>query len=121
MGKQWLMYHTFMQGEEFAGIKVLLESGTEACLRMRTSFYKVKEISKKGMTLLLTQWLSHPSEYAEFKEIMIEINLFCPNKLICEPANFCVNFGCVPIKTLLFTFNNPCNTLSGVIKFCSSY
>lgn len=95
MGKQWLMCHTFMQGEEFAGIKVLSESGTEACLRMRTSFYKVKEIIKKFMTLLLTQWLSHPSEHAEFKEIMIEINLFCPNKLICEPANFCVNFfGC---------------------------
>lgn len=25
------------------------------------------------MTLLLTQWLSHPSEHAEFKETMIEI------------------------------------------------
>lgn len=67
MGKQWLMYHTFMQGEEFAGIKVLSESGTEACLRMRTSFYKVKEISKKGMTLLLTQWLSHPMNMLNLK------------------------------------------------------
>ena len=47
------------------------------------------------MTLLLTQWLSYPSEHAEFKEIMIEINLFCPNQLIYEPANFCVNFGCM--------------------------
>ena len=93
MGKQWLMCHTFTQGEEFAGIKVLSQSGPEAYLRMRTSFYKVKEISKKGMTLLLTQWLSHPSEHAEFKEIMIEIILLFKKGGEC--SSVCILCVCV--------------------------
>lgn len=53
-----------MQGEQFAGINYL-ELGIEGCLRMRTSFYKAKEISKTRLSSLLPHWSSHASEPTE--------------------------------------------------------
>lgn len=64
-----------MQGEEIAGVKVV---------RIRHwRLFKNENFIKLEKTVTS----SHPSEPTEFEVIMIEINLFCPKKLICQPVS----------------------------------